>query len=1035
VTSLKDIQSLIADLDSILPKAETRLPWSKPGDVARERRVLERVRSYLVSQQQNLLIGSKQSPVPATPSQPEEVVQQIVQAVTQEMSFLRADLMQPLQADLKVLHQQREALVQEIQQLEHQRRQIETKNQHSTPQQQMISELSQGVIDRCTASLTQHLAQILANFERRVVNAESLQRLLDPSVIPQWAIAPAAAEQNPIEGMMQAQATQEQLRQLQKNSDQWVTTLEANQRAIFETLSQDLQAYQTSLSQGLERMHSLGSQSEMVLTTWVNRTLEALARETSAPLSSSVPPSDLASPTQATGIRTTTPETLPPDPLSVADQEPLSLQPETAQEEVEHPLSTNAPHTSPQADSSQSLLATPLGRSHPDTSESPSPDYVLENLTSEDWEIVEGLDTENLDFELGENNPLETFIQLDIDEQALLSSQDVVNTPNSSDDPQADFLLNWLNERQQSDSDSSADEVTELNKSEVAAELTLSLDRRRQEIDELYQSLFGTEALIDTSHLDPSDSVAGEADASDPIEASQKGAVITDDQSINTDSVIPLPAQVEDVLFAGLAMDSAAAPAHPVGLGDPTQPAIEAVGELAPSWEAVLFEESAPHTPNQTTTGQDAQPSSNTDDSQWHQNQISEPEDIETIGALTDLFEEMGLNPSATATEATENDSMMIPAPLQPESSTPDPEESLAEDHYIPASAEEDLLETPTLGSDPDRAICLDPGTLQQLQQDLYSFETSLEQNTQRQEEQSWLSPDLEGSTSTPETFPQYEHNQPFFMPPQESLAEDWEEFVLKHWINRHELDDEAISTVSESVASDFDPDLFPSEALELDQESTIQRREAAPGEFVLPPELIEQGDAPPYFTVEEETLVDEMRWDEPTDSLTEEALMAQWDAVASFPSPELEFDSDFFTQDALDTDLEGEDSTIMPGALRDEGHEESSDPTPDQLLPQDVLAHDSEPLPKAEVDLGQQKYENLEQSPPEHQVLPPREQVSPSAEGLTEAASSENLTPDAQASGESNFEVNFPETEAFNSEQSDNPQKINPSSDSEAQP
>jgi hypothetical protein len=90
----------------------------------------------------------------------------------------------------------------------------------------------------------------------------------------------------------------------------------------------------------------------------------------------------------------------------------------------------------------------------------------------------------------------------------------------------------------------------------VAAELTLNIDRRRQEIDELYQSLFGTEALIDTSHLAQSDSLKGEADVSDPIEASQEGEAITDDQSINTDSVMPLSAQIEDVLFQGLAIDS-----------------------------------------------------------------------------------------------------------------------------------------------------------------------------------------------------------------------------------------------------------------------------------------------------------------------------------------------------------------------------------------------------------------------------------------------------------------------------------------------
>jgi hypothetical protein len=1022
VTSLKDIQSLIADLDSILPKAETRLPWSKPGDVTRERQVLERVRSYLVSQQQNLVIGSKQSPVPTTPAQPEEVVQQIVQAVAHEMSFLRADFMQPLQADLELLRQQREDLVQEIQQLEHKRRQIDSTNQRSTPQQQMISELSQGVIDRCTVSLTQHLAQILANFERRVVNAESPQRLLDTSVAPHWTIAPAAADQNPMEGVMQAQATQEQLRQLQENSDQWLTTLEANQRAIFETLSRDLQAYQASLSQGLERMHTLGSQCEILFTAWVNRTLEPLARATSAPLSSSVQPSNLANPTQAIGIPATAPETLPPTPFTVAEQEPLSLQPETVKEEMRSPLSSDDPQTISQADSSPLLRATPLGRSHPSTFESPSQDNVLENLISDDWEIVEGLDTENLDLELGENDPLETFIQLDINEQALLSSQDVVNTPTSLHDPQADFLLNWLNERQQSDSGLPADELTELDKLEVAAELTLNIDRRRQEIDELYQSLFGTEALIDTSNLVQSDSLKGEADVSDPIEASQEGEAITDDQRINTDSVMPLSAQIEDVLFQGLAIDSTAAPAHPADLGSSTPLPIEAVGELAPSWEAVLFEEPAPHSPNQTARRQDAQPSSNTDDSQLNRNRISEPEDIETIGALTDLFEEMGLNPSAGATETTENYSMPMSAPTQSEFSTPDPEASLAEDHYIPASPEEDLLETATLESDSDMAICLDPDTLQQLQQDLYSFETSLNQNAQRQEDQRWPNEDLAGSTSTPETFPEYEQNQPFFMPPQESLAEDWEEFVLKHWITRHELDDEAISTAPELVASDFDPDLFPSEALELHQESTIQASAAASGDLVPSPELIEQGDTPAYFAVEEEHLVDEMRWDEPTDSITEEALMAQWDAVASFPAPDLGFDSDFFTQDALDTDLEGEGSTVMPGTLRDEGQPESSDPTPDPRLPQDFLTNDLEQLAKAEVDLGQQKSDNVEHSTPEHQVLPPQAQVPPSAEDLTEGAPSENLTPKAQASGESNFEVNFPQTEAFNSQQSDNP-------------
>jgi prefoldin subunit 5 len=48
------------------------------------------------------------------------------------MDVLRADLMQPLQADLEALRQQRESLVQEIRQLERTRQQIDSLTQQKT---------------------------------------------------------------------------------------------------------------------------------------------------------------------------------------------------------------------------------------------------------------------------------------------------------------------------------------------------------------------------------------------------------------------------------------------------------------------------------------------------------------------------------------------------------------------------------------------------------------------------------------------------------------------------------------------------------------------------------------------------------------------------------------------------------------------------------------------------------------------------------------------------------------------------------------
>jgi hypothetical protein len=312
VTSQKDIQSLIADIDSILPKTDARLPWSKPGDVAVQRRVLERVRSYLVSQQQNFVAAPQKSPVPATSAQA-EVVQQIAQAVTQEMHFLRADLLQPLQADLEALRSEREYLVREIQQLERTKQQIASPPQHKVIQQEIISEFSQELISRCTETLSQQLAQILVNFEHRV-NTESTTA----------AISSIYSSQGNVGSVMQPQERLEQVRQMQVRSDQMLTTLDANQRAIFDALQRNLQSYQESLSQGLENMHRLGVQGEMLFTAFMNRLAQQLGREASTIFSSSLQLSDSQHQTEQTATSQTKPETLLPiDALSVTEQNPL----------------------------------------------------------------------------------------------------------------------------------------------------------------------------------------------------------------------------------------------------------------------------------------------------------------------------------------------------------------------------------------------------------------------------------------------------------------------------------------------------------------------------------------------------------------------------------------------------------------------------------------------------------------------------------------------------------------------------------------
>ncbi|WP_424098439.1 hypothetical protein [Moorena producens] len=289
MTAQTDIQSLIADIDHILHKPDFPLPWFKSGDLAAAHQVLRKVRSYLVSQQQKLGVESDKTSTTVTPSQTgvttsvQEGVQQILQAVTQEMNLLRTDLTKPLQVELEALQQQRESLVREIQHLESTKQQLDYYTKQQTANVQFASDFSQGLINRLVESLTQKLSQILANWEAHLkknpTSDDSINRL--PS------------NQDEIVAVVERQKVIEQLQQLQKQSDQLIQNIDLNQRLTFETLQRDLQGYQQSLSQELEKMHSLGMQGEMLFAAFVNRLAQQLGREASSLWPSSQQPADV----------------------------------------------------------------------------------------------------------------------------------------------------------------------------------------------------------------------------------------------------------------------------------------------------------------------------------------------------------------------------------------------------------------------------------------------------------------------------------------------------------------------------------------------------------------------------------------------------------------------------------------------------------------------------------------------------------------------------------------------------------------------
>jgi hypothetical protein len=422
---------------------------------------------------------------------------------------------------------------------------------------------------------------------------------------------------------------------------------------------------------------------------------------------------------------------------------------------------------------------------------------------------------------------------------------------------------------------------------------------------------------------------------------------------------------------------------------------------------------------------------------------------------LTDLFEEMGLHYNAPAAKA----DVMPATPIQQSeepTSEPDPQISVVEENYIPALPEEDLLVTDDeLHSDPELEIWLDQNTLQQLSEDLYSFEEGESQNFRRQDQQMPLGNLFELPASRPDTTPANQQ-YPQFLMSDELLAEDWEEFAFNHFSTEEamspSLADSATTdlptqephqgdgaqedvaegsaengrattptrAVSEAVELDFDPDLFPSEALELDQESVSGTSAIERDGRVIPEELI---------AIEEEIVIDEMQWDEPTDSTTEEAIA----------SSRLEF----YEEAVSEQPSVQESSTETPAqsAISEEDREAFSEEVQTQSL--DSSQNTTSPPPivaEAVLNSEQQDTETVTSEPPAQPAISEDDREAFSEEVQNQSLdSTENTTLPASAVAETadtlrleqaNFDVDLPQPEALNLEQPDNEKKKPSNSD-----
>ncbi|MEG4208848.1 hypothetical protein [Microcoleus sp. S13_B4] len=314
------IQALIAEIDEVLSKPAPRLPWTGSLDTVHQRQLLERVRAYLVSSDSKLTVAKAPArpnvppqpvPVPKVPlpaSRP-SAAEQIMLAVTGEISHLRSSLTGPLQEDIEALRQEQQALVQEIKQLEAKRQQQQSLAQQQANQQQIIAEFLQVLTARLEETLTSDFSQILSSLENQLLQSSAAPYSLGSAPDEQSAMDVTLNRQTSEEHPLLTPAQRlEQMQLFQSHADSLLMSLDSRMAIVFEALQANVQSYQASLRQELENMYGLSQQSEAMFAALVNHLASQLGREASSYVQQ---PIDLAN-----NLETVTP--------TAADQSPVA---------------------------------------------------------------------------------------------------------------------------------------------------------------------------------------------------------------------------------------------------------------------------------------------------------------------------------------------------------------------------------------------------------------------------------------------------------------------------------------------------------------------------------------------------------------------------------------------------------------------------------------------------------------------------------------------------------------------------------------
>ncbi|MGB3298298.1 MAG: hypothetical protein WBA76_08505 [Phormidesmis sp.] len=283
----------------------------------------------------------------------------VLQALLTEMKFLRSSALEPLRLEMNGLREQRDRLRQEIEGLDEARAMLS----QSSANDELLGEanasdeqLSVGSASSEAGSvvneeqLNQFLAALMERLQERLSTqvTQTLSQIESDhaSVVARLSAATeAAATEAEVLQLRprsqgstlgdQAQSDQsdqsdqiEEIRQLQSRSDQLLVNIESTLQGMYETLQRNIDSYQFSLNEGIENMHSLGRQGEVIVRSLVDHLTQQLGQ--SAPPEPAFYPPRLAEASSTESPPATSTVTEPTDTVASLDD----ILPEAASEET-----------------------------------------------------------------------------------------------------------------------------------------------------------------------------------------------------------------------------------------------------------------------------------------------------------------------------------------------------------------------------------------------------------------------------------------------------------------------------------------------------------------------------------------------------------------------------------------------------------------------------------------------------------------------------------------------------------------------------